>query len=80
MKNLDPDKNNNSYYIVTVKNVSYIKIHGVNSLYLFLDKINEYNKKSNENRYLTLFLTDESKGTRKSMQNYEKKSEMLLDQ
>ena len=76
IKNLDPDKiqiDENSYKniliyhigCVTVKDPSYAKINRVNILYLINDKINGQIEESNENKYLTLVPTDESKGIQK---------------
>ena len=55
------------YYMgnVTVKNLRYVKISSVNPLYIIINEINRYIKASNGNKYLTLVLTDESKGTSK---------------
>ena len=50
---------------LTIKNLSYVKINSVNSLYLITDKINGYIEESYGNKYLTLVLTDESKNTLK---------------
>ena len=57
-----------------------IIINIVNSLYLFINKINGYIEESNGNIYLMLVPSDESKETLKNMKNYGTKSEMLLDQ
>ena len=67
------------YYIgyVTIKSLSYININIVNSLYLFINKINGYIEESNGNIYLMLVPSDESKETLKNMKNYGTKSEML---
>ena len=65
---------------MTIKNLSYIKINGVNPLYFIIDKINGYIEESNGNKYLMLVPIDESKDTLKNMKNYETKSEILLDQ
>ena len=46
---------------MTVKNLSYVKINSVNPLYLIIDQIDGYIEKYNENKYLTLILTDKSK-------------------
>ena len=46
---------------------SKIKINSVNPLYLMLNKINEYFKENNGNKYLMLVPTNESK--KKSMEN-----------
>ena len=48
-----------------VKNLDYLKISSVNPLYLIINKINRHIEESNGNRYLTLLLTNESKGTLK---------------
>ena len=72
IKNLHPNKikideksykNILIYYTgyVTVKNLSYVKTDSVNPLYLITDKINGYFEEGNENKYLTLVLTNESK-------------------
>ena len=42
--------------------------------------MNGYIGKSNQNKYLTLFFTDESKDALKNMMNHGIKSETLLDQ
>ena len=70
------------YYIgyVTDKNLSYKKINSVNPLYLTINKVNGYIEESNENKYLTLVSTDESKDTLKGIKNYGTKSEILLGQ
>ena len=52
-----------------VKNLSYITVNRVNSLYLIINKVNEYNEESNGNKYLMLVPTDESKDT---LKKYEK--------
>ena len=44
-----------------IKSLRYAKINIVKSLYLLIDKINGYIEESNENKYLTLVPTDESK-------------------
>ena len=46
---------------------SKIKINSVNPLYLMLNKINEYFKENNGNKYLMLVPTNE--GKKKSMKN-----------
>ena len=50
---------------VLVKDLSYLKTNFVNLLYLIAHKVNGYIGKSNLNKYLTLFPTDESKDTLK---------------
>ena len=44
-----------------IKSLRYAKINIVKSLYLLIDKISGYIEESNENKYLTLVPTDESK-------------------
>ena len=46
---------------VTIKDLKYIKINSVNLLYLIFSKKNAYFEEINENKYLTLVLTNESK-------------------
>ena len=48
---------------VTIKNLQCIKTNSVNPLYLILSKINGYIEKNNEDKYLPLVPTDESKDT-----------------
>ena len=48
-----------------MKDLRYVKSNSVNPLYLIIDKINGYIKESNENKYLTLIPTGESKDTQK---------------
>ena len=51
------------YYIghVTIKDSKYVKINGVNSLYLIFSKVNGYSEEMNKNKYLTVVPTNESK-------------------
>ena len=44
-----------------IKSLRYAKINIVKSLYLLINQINGYIEESNENKYLTLVPTDESK-------------------
>ena len=53
---------------VTVRNLSYIKISSVNSLFLITIKINGYIEESTENKYLKLGLTNENKDNLKKLQ------------
>ena len=46
---------------MTIKDLKYVKIYSVNPLYLIFNEVNEYFEKSNANKYLGLFPTDESK-------------------
>ena len=72
MKNFDSDeikideksyKNIFIYYIgyVMMKDSEYIKINRVNPLYLAFNKVIVYFKEINENKYLVLVPTNESK-------------------
>ena len=55
------------YYIgyITIKNLSYIKIITVNTLYLIVNEINGYIEESNGNKYFTLVSTDKNKDIKK---------------
>ena len=44
-----------------IKDSKYVKINSVNQLYLVIDKVNGYFEEINENKYLLLVLTNESK-------------------
>ena len=59
------------YYIeyVTIKDSKYAKINSVNPLYLILHKMDGYFEEINENKYLMLFYTNESK---EKMKKYKK--------
>ena len=46
---------------VTIKNLKYLEIIRVNSLYLIFSKVNRYFKEIIRNKYLTLVPTTESK-------------------
>ena len=46
---------------MTIKDLKYVKINSVNSLYLILSKMNKYFEEINKNKYLTLVPTNESK-------------------
>ena len=69
IESFDPDKikidgkshkNILIYYIehVTIKDSKYVKINGVNPLYLVLIKVNGYFEEVNGNKYLTLVPTN----------------------
>ena len=71
-RNLDPnkikiddksDKNTLIYDVgyARVKNLKYIKINSINSLYLIINKRNGYIEENHGNKYLTLVPTDKSK-------------------
>ena len=46
---------------MTIKDSKYVKINSVNPLYLIFSKVNGYFEEINENKYLTLVPTNESK-------------------
>ena len=66
------------YYIayMTVKNLSYIKIYSLNRLYPIINKVNRHIEESNRKRYLTLVLTDKSKGI---LEEYEELWNQITD-
>ena len=51
--------------MATNKDLSCVKINNINPLCLITDKLNGYIEESNDNKCLTLVVTDESKGTEK---------------
>ena len=66
IKNFDPNKieiDEKSYKSILFNYIDskYVKINGVNPLYLIIIKVNGYFKEINKNKYLALFPTDESK-------------------
>ena len=46
---------------MTIEDSKYVKINSVSPLYLIISKINEYFKKINRNKFLTLISTNERK-------------------
>ena len=50
---------------ITIKNLSYVKITNVNTLYFIIDKAGGYIEESNWNKRLTLVSTDKKKDTLK---------------
>ena len=46
---------------VTIKDSKYVQINSVNPLYFIINKVNGYFEEINENKYLTLVPTKESK-------------------
>ena len=44
-----------------IKDLKYWKIYSVNPLYLINNKVNRYFEKINQNKYITLVPTNESK-------------------
>ena len=48
-----------------MKDSKYVKVYGVNPLYLIFNKVNGYFKEINGNKYLTLVSTNETKEQRK---------------
>ena len=61
---------------MTIQDLRYVKIDGVNPLYLIAGKINRYFDENNRNKYLTLVLTDESK---EIMKKYEELQGKIRD-
>ena len=80
MKDEKSYKNIFIYYIglVMVKDLSYVKVNSVNSLYLIINKINRYIEKSNETKYLTVVLTNESIGILKTCEELCNKIRYLI--
>ena len=61
-----------------VKDLSYETINSLHPLYLNINKINGYIEESNENKYVTLVPTDESKDTwRKSEELWSKIRDLI---
>ena len=55
---------------MTVKDSKYVKINGVNPLYLIINKVNGYFEQINGNKYLALVLNNENKKkTKQKMKN-----------
>ena len=54
---------------MTIKDSKYIKINGINSIYLIFNKVNGYFEEINGNKYLTLVPTNEKK---EKIKKYEK--------
>ena len=54
---------------VTIKDLKYLKINSVISLYLIFSKVNGYFEENNVNKCLTLVPTNESKEKLKNMKN-----------
>ena len=48
-----------------MKDSKYVKVYGVNPLYLIFNKVNGYFQEINGNKYLTLVSTNETKEKRK---------------
>ena len=72
------NKNILIYYIgyVTIKHSKYVKTVSVNTLYLYFNKVNGHFEKINENKYLTLVPTNESK---EKIEKYEKLKTKIRD-
>ena len=68
------------YYIryVMIKDSKYIKINSVNPLYLTINKMNKYFEESNENKYLMLAPTNESKEKIKKCEELRRKIRDLI--
>ena len=87
VKNLDPNKirrddksiENVPTYCIRykmIRDISYAAINSVNSLYLTSNKMNGCIEESNENKYLTLVSTDESKDL---LKKYKKLRNNIID-
>ena len=87
-KKFDPNKikmNEKSYKNILIYYIEYamikdsksVKINSVNSLYLIINKANKYFEVINENKYLTLVPTKESKY---KIKKYEKLWSKIKDQ
>ena len=63
---------------VTVKDLIYATPNSIRPLYLIINKMNGYIEESNENKILTLVLTDESKDTPKKYEGLWKKIKNLI--
>ena len=61
---------------MTIKNSKYVKINSVDPLYLIIDKVNECFEDINENKYLMLVPTNESKEKIKKYEELQTKSEI----
>ena len=46
---------------MTTKDSKYLEINSINPLYFIVNKVNEYFEEINENKYLMLVTTNESK-------------------
>ena len=46
---------------MTIKDLKYVKINSVNSLYLIFSKLSRYFEEINKSKYLTVVPTNESK-------------------
>ena len=87
MKDFDPNNiriDEKSYKNILICYIGYVtikkdpKIYNVNSLHLISDKINGYFEEINENKYLTLVPTNESKEKIKSVKNRGLKSQISV--
>ena len=61
---------------MSIKNSKYVKINSVDPLYLIIDKVNECFEDINENKYLMLVPTNESKEKIKKYEELRTKSEI----
>ena len=62
---------------MAIKDSKYVKINGVNPLYLVVGKIDRYFEEISENEYLTLVPTNESKN--EIMKKYEELLSKITD-
>ena len=61
-----------------MKDSKYVKVYGVNPLYLIFNKMNGYFKEINGNKYLTLVSTNETKEKRKKYEELWSKIRELI--
>ena len=65
---------------MTINGSKYVKINSVNPLCLTSKKVNKYFEGNNENKYLTLLPTNESKEIKKKYEELWSKIRDLIDQ
>ena len=63
-----------------IKDLKYMKINSANFLYFIINKVNGYCEKINENKYLILVPTNQSKEKILKMKNCAVKSQISLVQ
>ena len=83
IKSLDLDKlkiDEKSYKNNLIYHSSYVTSNSVKPSHLIINKVDRYIDEYNRNTYLTLPHIDKGKEALKSMENYGKKSKILLDQ
>ena len=63
---------------MTIKDSKYVKINGVNPLYLIINKVNGYFEQINGNKYLALVLNNENKKKQKKNEELWSKVKYLM--